>query len=573
MYRMYRFHSGDRAYSHWELVSTVGGESVTPGDVDPLACKWVTGDLVSSEFHLVESQIRDGAPMAGILVLSGSTYGRDLSGKLRYKCVPDDPSLPVFLTPYAAKDVGFSKKKVDRFVTFRWKDWNGKHPDCVLVENLGYVTDDEAFYEYQMRRRGLSVAHLSGKKGWKARVAKALSSTSEAEVLDRMGSRWGLEDRTGRRVITVDPEGCRDFDDALGWEAATETVSIYISNVPAWLECLGLWDAVGGLPATVYLPHRAVPMLPVALANDLCSLVAGRRRPVLALDITRSPEGDVSTSYSVCVISVARNYVYEDLDLPDDPVYDGALSTAEAIRGRFPCGQEPFDSHTVVAFYMMLMNSSVGRVLGARKAGISRTHPGSAPTGLAGNVGRIVEGYHGGSARYVPGGSPSDQGHALVAGGVPHYMHVTSPIRRAVDIANMVVLHTQLGLFPHGGAALGYAHRMQSGLAEVNDSMTKISRVQSDCRMLQMCSERPELLSSEHTGRIVDTVCDLSAPGTLHHTVYMEGLNVIYRFRSDQSLELYGSYKFTISAFRDEHTLNRKIRLVLVEPECVLASV
>ena len=572
---MFRFESSDRSYSSWELVEIAGDGSVTPDGVDPLANRWITGDLVSCEFRLVKSPVREGELMAGILVLSGSTYGRDLNGKLRYKCVPDDPRYPVFLVSYAAKDVGFSKKKVDRFVTFQWKDWSGKHPECFLVENIGYVTDNQAFYEYQLRRRGLLAAHLDGKKPRQLRVTEALSAVSENDAINGMFEKWGLEDRTDRRVVTVDPAGCRDFDDALGWEAGNGkvTASVYIANVPVWIEHLGLWGAIGGLPATVYLPHRTIPMLPPALANNLCSLVSGKRRPALALDVSVSESGSVSMSYSVCVVNVSANYSYDDSSLETDPVYAGALSVAEVVREGSPYVTGRFDSHTLIAFYMMLMNARAGELLGAEKTGIARTHPGSAPVGLAGCVGRVAEGYHGGSARYVPGGRPDDLGHALVGDGVPHYMHTSSPIRRRVDIVNMVMLHTLLGLVPHGGAALAYVHMVQTELADVNAQMAKISRVQTECRILQVCTERPSVLDSEHAGVVIDTMCDVLSPGVFSHSVYMKDLEIMYRYKSEEPLELYGTYRFAVHVFRDEHTLNRKLKLSLCDSERVLAGV
>ena len=561
---MYCFKSSNRAYSNWELTEIDGSSSITPDTINPLSNKWVTGDIISSDFTLVKSHIRDGCPMAGILVLSGSTYGRDLKGKLQYKCIPDNPHLPVFLTSYAAKDVGFSKKKVDRYVTFKWKEWIGKHPTCTLLENIGYVTNNEAFYEYQMRRRGLTDTYLHGKHIQKQLLPNFQEDIWGCFALSHMLKEWGLEDRTNRTIITIDPEGCRDFDDAIGWTQQNnkEVVSIYISNVPLWLEYLNLWDMVCGLPASVYLPHRTVSMLPSIFANNLCSLVAGSNRPVLSLDISIE-SGYITMKYSLCMINVSKNYVYDDPTLSQNSVYNSILSAAEAIRLFRPYTTEPLNSHTLIAFYMMLMNNETGNVLGKEKIGIARTHTGSSSSGLGGEVGRVVEGYHGGSARYVPCGTPTDQGHALIGDGIRHYSHITSPIRRAVDIVNMVVLHGHLGLFRHSGAALGYVHKINTGLADLNDSMSKISRVQSDCRMLQICTDDPETLNSKHSGIIIDTVCDVNNHGDINYSVYLEDLKLVYRFRVDVPLELYGKYEFTISIFRDEYSLNRKIKLSL----------
>ena len=100
---------------------------------------------------------------------------------------------------------------------------------------------------------------------------EALSAKPVDSVVEEMSTIWGFEDRTNMPVITVDPDGCRDYDDAIGWCEISDgqRISVYISNVSAWLEHLDKWDIVKGLPSTVYLPHRVVPMLVELLSTNL----------------------------------------------------------------------------------------------------------------------------------------------------------------------------------------------------------------------------------------------------------------------------------------------------------------
>ena len=262
---MYRFRSHDREYTSWtlEAIDPKNGGGIQPAQfLAPVDRRLFSGDILSRDYQLISSPVKSNGPLPGVLVLSGVTYGRNSKNKVLYKCIPDDPTLPVFIAPYTIKDIGFAKKRVDRYVTFEFREWNDKHPVCALVKNIGEVNDNEAFYEYQLHRRGL-VVRRQPKKTEQTRILKKLSALPVETVVRNMEREWGFEDRTDRHVITIDPEGCRDFDDALGIEDIDngKIVSVYISNVAAWLECLGEWQLAKGLPATVYLPHRTVPML------------------------------------------------------------------------------------------------------------------------------------------------------------------------------------------------------------------------------------------------------------------------------------------------------------------------
>lgn len=561
---MYRFQSLDRAYSQWVLVEIESGEERVVAALEPSSKKWFSGDVMDSSFELVASPIRAGKPIPGVLVLSGATYGRDAKGRLMYKCVPDDVTLPVFLAPHVHKNVGFSKKPVDRYVVVEYGSWDAKHPVCIVRSSIGRVDDNEAFYEYQLYRRGLVVP--KPKKTEKQRILEALSAKPVDTVVDDMSSKWAFEDRHDLPTLTIDPDGCRDFDDAIGWRRVPEgqQVSVYISNVPAWLEHLAIWDSVKGLPATVYLPHRVVPMLIEFLSTNLCSLVEGRKRPVLAMDITLRENGSVSLDFVLCTIRVDRNYRYEDRALHTDPMYIGLKGATDTLQQSFPYVAGDLDSHGVVAFYMVYMNHAVARVLHGAKSGISRTHEGHL-SGDRGAVGRVIEGYHGGAAKYVRSGGPLDRGHGLVGNGLDHYAHITSPIRRAVDLANMVVLQSWLGIMSYGGMAQRYVAMLDSGLSELNETVKKISLVHSDCNMLAVCTDDPGVLERVHSGVVVDALAEVET-GDTRYTVYLEDLSVLYRLRvrsGEEPLEPYSRHDFSIHAFKDERTLSRKIRLAV----------
>ena len=62
-----------------------------------------------------------------------------------YKCIPDDIQLPEFLVPYKSYGVGFNKCKINKFVLFKFVEWDEKHPQGLITEVLGDIDNFDTF--------------------------------------------------------------------------------------------------------------------------------------------------------------------------------------------------------------------------------------------------------------------------------------------------------------------------------------------------------------------------------------------------------------------------------------------
>ena len=71
-----------------------------------------------------------------------------------YKLIPDDKRLPEFLVPYNKKIV-FNKKVSNKYVVFKFKHWDNKHPVAQLDQVIGDVNILDNFYEYQLYCKSL----------------------------------------------------------------------------------------------------------------------------------------------------------------------------------------------------------------------------------------------------------------------------------------------------------------------------------------------------------------------------------------------------------------------------------
>ncbi len=105
------------------------------------------------------------------------------------------------------------------------------------------------------------------------------------------------EDLTHLPLPTIDPEDARDHDDAVWVERTPEggyRVWVAIADVSSYVVPGTAIDAEAKVRGvSVYLPDRAIPMLPRNLSSNLCSLLPGVERLCLCADVTLDASGTI----------------------------------------------------------------------------------------------------------------------------------------------------------------------------------------------------------------------------------------------------------------------------------------
>lgn len=524
------FQPCDRNYSSWSWSDQLDHEHV-----DPVGHKLLVGDSLLPNGHVnYSSPYRTSQTIPGVLVLDGSTYGR-YGSRMLYKCIPHDSQLPTFVVPYALKTVEFSKHKLNRYVLFRFAEWEDKHPQGILTETIGTVDDLTAFYQYQIHARGLhhSVQPLA------KHVKKALPVTIDETA---------MEDRRTWDVFAIDPMDCSDFDDALGLrqlEDGRTLMSVYIANVPVWLEALSAWEHLGEQAATIYFPDGKRSMLPSILSEKLCSLRAGEDKYVWAMDVELDGTTVREVRFTPCIVQIRRNYVYDEDDLKEDAMYRKLFETVSEIRANYPYVDSVRDSHDVVEFLMVMMNHEASKLLYAAGRGIFRDVRITSTAPLEHDLLRIWRHTKG---SYVVAGE--HEGHQMM--GLDTYVQITSPIRRMFDIVNMVELAEVYGFMTgRSEAREGFVAQTVASLDRLNDTMKRIRAVQNDCVLLDYCQNR----SSEEAL----TAYTLDEEGAL----YIPELRTVVRFEGTDQAP-YTEVKVRLHVFTDEATLWRKVRIQVV---------
>ena len=121
-------------------------------------------------------------------------------------------------------------------------------------------------------------------------------NNSSAVTEDELKGRLDLTDKT---VITIDGDDTKDIDDAISVEKTDEgyILGVHIADVSHYvLPCSETDKEAYKRGTSVYPVNMVVPMLPVRLSNDLCSLNEGVIRLTMSVMMTFDKDGKIIKS-------------------------------------------------------------------------------------------------------------------------------------------------------------------------------------------------------------------------------------------------------------------------------------
>src|SRR5215475_10149840 len=256
--------------------------------------------------------------------------------------VPANSAVKGFEKPEAAKAQRRRKKSVDRVLgdeAARHTDWSNlegvvvdveitdwpsatQNPRGKVIEILGREDDFGVDVEITIRKFHLP-HHFP---------APTLEEAQNVPATIPAGELQRRRDFRTLPIVTIDGETARDFDDAVHVRILPNNnyeLQVHIADVAQYVTPDSALDQEARLRGTsVYFPDRAIPMLPLELSTDICSLRPQVDRLVQSCIMEIDHRGDI-VHYDLCegVIRSAERMTYTGVN--------AILEGDEALRKRY----------------------------------------------------------------------------------------------------------------------------------------------------------------------------------------------------------------------------------------------
>ena len=231
--KTYKVQVEDRDYTKWCYLE--GKSMVKSDDIkdNPAVKKLFNQDIIDENGKILHSSVRSMKYIPGVVVLTGNTYGRSggciTKPYFWYKCLPDDKRLPAFLVSFKMPDL-FIKNPVNKYIIFKFKSWDDKHPFAECRNTLGDVTVLEYYYEYQLYCKSL----YASIQNFKRETMRKIKEHTEESFIGMIYYKYEIEDRRNLSIYTIDPLTSRDFDDAFGIQMLGNDDPNYILSIYIW---------------------------------------------------------------------------------------------------------------------------------------------------------------------------------------------------------------------------------------------------------------------------------------------------------------------------------------------------
>ena len=464
----------------------------------------------------------------GILILNDNrTYGRNKSNnRLLYRCIPNDKTLSPVLIPYKI-NLGFSKVLKNIYILFSTRE---KTP--TLVETIGEIDILDNFYEYQLYCRNLKHKHPSF----------SLQPQPQPQPQPK-------REKIQPFIFTIDNPGTIDFDDAVSIETLETQIkiTIYISNVPFILTKHNLWQyfhLFQERTASIYLPNKKIPLFPTKL-SELCSLSSGQVRPSFAfsLYIDKDTNQMCHHEFHCEDITISKNYVYESDELLSNTNYIQLLQTVQTTFNK-----NIQQSDELVETLMIFMGEKCAEQMDNGIYLLQRETPTTTTTRQS-----QTQKYKSYNSLYV-----------LEKHEKP-YMHITSPIRRIVDIVNMtqfiINIETERSIPSSFSLEIQiYICNVKQNINQVNTTTKSIKKTQTQCRLYYLFKNQP--INKLYNGIIFDKR-ETKTPDIYSYSVYLTEykFTTTIKTREYEENEENKEHRFHLYLFHDATTLKQKIKL------------
>jgi hypothetical protein len=218
---------------------------------------------------------------------------------------------------------------------------------------------------------------------------------------------------------------------------------------------------------------------------------------------------------------------------------------------------------------MVLMNYTCAKEMLAKKNGIFRSalikNNGSEPDeteSLPEDVKQFVKIWNSTAGQYIDISANTELSISHELLDLDAYIHITSPIRRLVDLLNIIKFQQNFGIHKMSDSALEFYDNWLKEIDYINVTMRAIRKVQIDCKLLDVCFNNPETLDKLYDGYCFDKL--ERNDGLYQYIVFLPELRITSRVTLRENLDNYSKRQYKLFVFNNEDKMKKKIRLQLV---------
>ena len=342
-----------------------------------------------------------------------------------YMFRPLDKKYPKFLVNSTLKR-NFIKNVLVTIQIQKWEN-NTKFPRGTIIKNLGQINDKKAIQESLLLKRFLAIKPLKCSfKDIPLQFEKMCKDYSDRELLNG-------------DIISIDPDGCRDIDDAFSIKPKDKNIiiDIHISDVYYLLTRLNIFDKVENI-TSIYLDSYIKGMLPDIISSNVGSLIEKNNRFMLSVEIIYNNEDNsiVSTRLRKTFGMIRKNYSYDNYPKKYNKYFKCISEIYRLITNQVI---EVNDSHKFIEALMIVYNTIFSQITSEKSVQIYRIQQYNYNKKNVSNCDKSLQNFmnliQSNSALY----STKQEGHSTLE--INNYTHATSPLRRIVDLMNQEIFY------------------------------------------------------------------------------------------------------------------------------------
>ena len=445
----YKVNILDKSYNSFEFINENDILTLSLDDIDNFKkFRFFHNDIIIFDkeqkiiLGIKENNIKNKRIVGTLKVSNHIIYGLNNNKNPYYIFEPLEKYYPNFLVSINDKKIINSNKY--QHIIIKFNRWIQKLPHGECIKILGKVGEELVEYNkilnyYDIDQRKLKLNRKFNIKG----NTKLFDIINEEDIKD-------YEDIRDKYIISIDPKGSKDIDDALSYEYIDNQhiIGVHIADVSFWVNKLDLYYFIQKKFSTIYCPHKKFNIFPDVLSDHLFSLKCKQDRLAMSIFIHFDENYDIK-KYEIkkTIIKVSKNMTYEQANKLVNS--NNTLSKMfEISKHIFSNSNNDYDSHNMIENYMLISNKLIAEhLIKNDKNPILRVHNkpkfklnlNDCPIKNQ-EVLNFLKYYQMSSAIYMKYNRENEYNYYHYGLDLKYYTHFTSPIRRIIDI----VIHFQL---------------------------------------------------------------------------------------------------------------------------------